>query len=238
MALDLCGILCKYTARLVNMIVAVLGFAFLGLGLWLRFSNSTRVIFALNALNSSTFVIGVTVLIVLGTLMLIVVTFGLYGECSEKKCALQVFSVLVFILALADVAVGGVAYTRRDQAGARVEELYNTLYTLFASQGDLDIGVMLTFIHELLHCCGVTRAPVVELVRGTCPEPRSALEEMSMPRCSKVITEFFNSNATVVMAPFIVIGLLLITALVCTIILLKQIKKDQKSYSARYSAVY
>lgn len=38
----------------------------------------------------SLFVTGVTVLIVLGAVMLIVVTFGDYGACSEKRHALQV----------------------------------------------------------------------------------------------------------------------------------------------------
>lgn len=36
------------------------------------------------------FVSGVTVLIALGSVMLIVVMFGDYGACNEKRCALQV----------------------------------------------------------------------------------------------------------------------------------------------------
>lgn len=96
----------------------LIGCAFLGLGLWLRFSPSTRGIFQIEGLNSGAFVVGefckkhdstycskiksltdvslslfvsgVTVLIVLGAVMLIVVTFGDYGACSEKRHALQV----------------------------------------------------------------------------------------------------------------------------------------------------
>lgn len=34
-----------------------------------------------------------TVLIVLGSIMLVVVMFGDYGACNEKRCALQVVSV-------------------------------------------------------------------------------------------------------------------------------------------------
>lgn len=36
----------------------LVGSAFLGLGLWLRFSNSTRGIFQIEGLNSSAFVLG------------------------------------------------------------------------------------------------------------------------------------------------------------------------------------
>ncbi|XP_054615982.1 CD9 antigen-like [Dunckerocampus dactyliophorus] len=217
--MDCCGLVCKYIIFIFNFIFAVLGFAFLGLGLWLRFSNSTGGIFALSALNSSTFVIGVTVLIVLGTLMLIVVMFGDYGASSEKKCALQVFSVLLFILALAEVVVGVLAYTQRDEVGARVAEFYNSLYTLFATTGDGGLGLTLMFIHELLHCCGVTGIPLLESVVATCPKPSGFLEKIAMPSCPGIILEFFNNNATMVMALFIGIGALLIIALICSTIL-------------------
>ncbi|GLD48660.1 CD9 antigen-like isoform X1 [Lates japonicus] len=92
MALDGCGLVCKYILVLFNIIFAVVGFALLGLGLWLRFSNNTRGIFEVEALNSSAFVVGVTVLIALGSVMLIVVVFGDYGACNEKRCALQVMT--------------------------------------------------------------------------------------------------------------------------------------------------
>lgn len=98
----------------------VFGLAFLVLGLWLRFSGNTRAIFQVEELNSSAFVMcelvfysnpypsvsfsdmhslivsliscepGVTVLIVLGTVMVILVMFGDYGACNEKRTALQV----------------------------------------------------------------------------------------------------------------------------------------------------
>ncbi|XP_068509529.1 CD9 antigen-like isoform X3 [Syngnathus scovelli] len=89
MALDAIGLVCKYILFLFNLIFGILGFVLLGLGLWLRFSDITRPIFEIGGLSSSTFVCGVITLIALGTVMLILVTIGDYGACSEKKCALQ-----------------------------------------------------------------------------------------------------------------------------------------------------
>ncbi|KAF3846795.1 hypothetical protein F7725_003873 [Dissostichus mawsoni] len=67
MALNECGLLCKYTLFIFNLIFALVGFVFLGLGLWLRSSDSTRAFFEFEDFST------VTVLIITGLVMLIVV---------------------------------------------------------------------------------------------------------------------------------------------------------------------
>lgn len=223
MALDGCGLLCKYILIIFNIIFAVVGFAFLGLGLWLRFSDNTRPIFQIPDASSHTFVIGVTVLIVLGSLMLIVVMFGDYGACNEKRCALQVFAVLLAMLATVEVIVGVLAYSKSDEVGGRIAEFYTNLYTLYAMNQDPGIAVTLTFIHNMLHCCGVTGVPIIELVQNTCPKPDGWLEHIKMSTCPGVIAGFFNSKAPVVMGIFIGTGALLFVALICSSILSRKI---------------
>ncbi|XP_068574840.1 CD9 antigen-like isoform X1 [Cebidichthys violaceus] len=239
MALDGCGLFCKYTLFIFNLIFALVGFAFLGIGLWLRFSYNTRGIFQIEALNSSTFVMAVTVLIVLGLVMLIVVVFGDYGACNEKRCALQVFSVLLTILALAEVAVGVIGYSNKDAVGLKIVEFYSSMYALYVTGGgDPVIGATLTFIHNMLHCCGMTGVPLVELAKHTCPAPNGFFEQIKMDGCPNIILSVFDSKAQLVMGVFVGTGALLIIALVCTIILLKQTKRDQQEITAYYSTVY
>ncbi|KAM4531505.1 CD9 antigen isoform 2-T3 [Odontesthes bonariensis] len=238
MAVDGCGLVCKYILILFNIIFALVGFVFLGLGLWLRFSDNTRGIFQIDALNSSAFVIGVTVLIVLGSVMLIVVAFGDYGACNEKRCALQVFSVLLTFLAMAEIAVGVLAYSSRDQVGQNMGEFYVSLYTLYVSSGDPGIAVTLTFIHNTIHCCGVTGVSLIEIVKQTCPKPDGFLEKFVMPNCPMTIANVFDRRAPMVMGIFIGTGALLITALVCATILLKQLKRVQQDITTYYSTVY
>ncbi|XP_029996347.1 CD9 antigen isoform X2 [Sphaeramia orbicularis] len=204
MALDGCGVVCKYILFIFNLIFAVVGIALLGLGLWLRFSNSTRGIFEIQELNSSTFVIGVTVLIVLGSVMLIVVSFGDYGACSEKTCALQVFSGLVAFLAGLEIVIGVLAYSKSDEVGLRIAEFYSSLYALYVSSGgDPAIGVILTFIHNALHCCGVTGVKVIEIAQKTCPKPDGFMEHLVMPNCPLTIATTFDSKASLVMGLFV-----------------------------------
>ncbi|KAM4535228.1 CD9 antigen-like isoform 2-T2 [Fundulus diaphanus] len=238
MALDGCGVVCKYILLVFNIIFAVVGLAFLGLGLWLRFSENTRAIFSVAELNSSAFVIGVTVLIALGSVMLIVVVFGDYGACNEKKSALQVFSVLLFLLAIAEFVVGALAYSNRGKVGEKLGEFYMSLYSLYVNSQDPAIGVTLTFIHNSLHCCGMTGVHLIEMVKQTCPKPDGIMEHIVMPNCPVTIVTVFDSRAPLVMGIFIGTGALLITALVCASLLLKQIKREHQEVTTYYSTVY
>ncbi|XP_072225373.1 CD9 antigen isoform X1 [Leuresthes tenuis] len=229
MAVDGCGLVCKYVLILFNIIFAVVGFVFLGLGIWLRFSENTRGIFQIDALNSSAFVIGVTVLIVLGAVMLIVVAFGDYGACNEKRCALQVFSVLLTFLAMAEIAVGVLAYSSRDEVGRNLGEFYASLYTLYVASGDPAIAVTLTFIHNAIHCCGVTGVSLIEIVKQTCPKPDGFMESIVMPNCPGTIANVFDRRAPLVMGIFIATGALLIIALICSATLSSKIRQSASS---------
>ncbi|KAI4822185.1 hypothetical protein KUCAC02_007744 [Chaenocephalus aceratus] len=224
MALDGCGLLCKYTLFIFNLIFALVGFVFLGLGLWLRFGNSTRAIFQFEALNSSAFVIAVTVLIITGSVMLIVVVFGDYGACNEKRCALQIFSALVTILAVAVVVFGVIAYSRKEEIGLRMGEFYSSIYLLYVANGDPVLAVTLTFIQKLLHCCGATGVPLLDFAKKTCPDPDSIWEHLKMDACPLAIINVFNRNAPLVMGVFVGTGALLLLALICSSTLAKKLK--------------
>ncbi|KAK9535527.1 hypothetical protein VZT92_007902 [Zoarces viviparus] len=242
MALDGSGLIYKYTLFIVNLIFALVGFAFLGIGLWLRFSDGTRgifeigttgsfeigttVSFEIDALNSSVFVTAVTVLIALGSVMLIVVAFGYYGACNEKRSALQLFSVLLFILMLAEVAVGVVGYSNKVEVGRKIVEFYSSMYALYVTSGGTDpvFDVILTFIHNTLHCCGVTGVPLVELVKHTCPEPDGFLEHLKMDSCPEAIRSVSYTIGELVMGIFLGSAALLFIALICSIILIRKIR--------------
>ncbi|XP_026180340.1 23 kDa integral membrane protein isoform X2 [Mastacembelus armatus] len=166
----------------------------------------------------------VTVLIILGSVMLIVVMFGDYGACGEKICALQVFSTLVSILAIAEFVVGVLAWSQRQEIGLSIAEFYTSLYALYVKGGgDPAIGVTLMFIQGALHCCGITGMSVIEVAQKTCPEPDGFFEHIKMDSCPVVIATIFDSKATLVMWLFIGTGVLLIIAVICSVTLTKKI---------------
>ncbi|XP_068605876.1 LOW QUALITY PROTEIN: CD9 antigen-like [Brachionichthys hirsutus] len=199
------------------------GLRLLGSGLALRLSPNTRGYFSIEALNSSAFVTAVVVLIVIGTVLLILVSFGIYGACSEKRCPLQLLSALLAILAVTVIAFGAIAYSSRDQVVQSVEEFYSSIYAMYVATEDPAIGATLTFIHETLSCCGMTGITVLELVKATCPRG------FFTKNCPGVIADVFNNHAPVVLGVFVGTGALLVVALICSAILSKQIGQSASS---------
>ncbi|XP_053708052.1 CD9 antigen isoform X1 [Synchiropus splendidus] len=228
MAVGGCGVVCKYIIIIFNIVLAGLGLAFLGFGLWLRFGENTRPIFQIEELNSSVFVTAVTLLIIVGSVMLLLIAFGYHGACNERRCSLIVYSVLLSILVATVVLVGFLSYTRRDKVGKYLSQFYSELYTLYVATSDPAIGVVLTFIQEIVHCCGMTGITLVELVKMTCPRPDSFFDHF-MPRCPRVIANLFDQKASLVMGIFVVTGGLLVTAVICSMVLSSKILR---SYSA------
>ncbi|KAF3700532.1 hypothetical protein EXN66_Car016219 [Channa argus] len=132
MALNGCAIFCKCTLIFLNVIFAVVGFAFLFLSVLLRSSISKIGSFET---DYAAFV-GVAVLIVLSLVVQIVVTFGCYGACSENKCALQVFSVLVAVLAITEGLVGFSVYSN-------CYEICLQVLSIFYTESSVVIGLFL-----------------------------------------------------------------------------------------------
>uniref|UniRef100_A0A8C7PXC5 Tetraspanin n=1 Tax=Oncorhynchus mykiss TaxID=8022 RepID=A0A8C7PXC5_ONCMY len=215
MALDGCGQLCKCILILFNILFALVGFAMLGLGLWLRFSSETRGFFNID-LNTQQFVIGVSVLIALGAVILLVAVFGDYGACNENRTALGVFSCLLAILAGLEIGAGVFAYMRSDEVGEQLAKFYLTVYAQYVDKGDPGLAVTLSMFHNVLHCCGLIGA-LDPLVKKTCPDT-GFLETFTLPACPTVIVNLFESNAPLVM------GLFLGTAM-----LLQEIQRSQSS---------
>ncbi|KAG9343046.1 hypothetical protein JZ751_015264 [Albula glossodonta] len=235
MALDGCGQLCKCILILLNFVFALVGFAMLGLGLWLRFSSETRGFFDID-LNTQQFVIGVTVLIVLGVILLLAAIFGDYGACNENRVALSVFAVLLGILAGVLIAAGVLAFINSDKVGQQLSEFYSTIYLQYVNKGgsEASLAVTLKLFHNALDCCGMG-GTLEPLVRETCPK-KGVLDTLFYTKaCPGVIQDLFTSNAPVVLGCFLGIAALMICALVCASIMDQQIKKSRQPLPMFYS---
>ncbi|XP_045073798.1 CD9 antigen-like isoform X1 [Coregonus clupeaformis] len=226
MALDGCGQLCKCVLILFNIIFGLVGFAMLGLGLWLRFSSETRGFFNID-LNTQQFVIGVSVLIVLGAVILLVAAFGDYGVCNENRTALGVFSCLLAILAVVEIGAGVFAYRRSDEVGEQLAKFYTSVYAQYVDKRDPGLAVTLSMFHNALHCCGLIGA-LDPLVQKTCPET-GIFETFTLPACPTVIINIFESNAPLVTGLFLGTAAMLILALMCSALLSKEIQRSQSS---------
>ncbi|NP_001117013.1 CD9 antigen isoform X1 [Salmo salar] len=226
MALDGCGQLCKCILLLFNIIFALVGFVMFGLGLWLRFSSETRGLFNID-LNTQQFVSVVSVLIVLGAVMLLVAVFGDYGACNENKTALEVSSCLLSFLTVLVIGAGGGAYVMSDEVGKQVAIFYTTVYAQYLDKQDPGLAVTLSMFHNVLHCCGLLGGLDL-LVKITCPIT-GFLGTLAVPACPTVIINLLESKAPLVIGLFLGTAAMMITAVVCCSILVKQIKRSHLS---------
>ncbi|XP_056143758.1 CD9 antigen isoform X2 [Lampris incognitus] len=236
MALDGRGQLCKWILILFNILFALVGFAMLALGLWLRFSGVTKSIFEMENDSQSAFVIAVIMLILLGTMMLVVVSFGDYGVCCKSRCSLQVFSALLAVMAGAEIGAGVIAYMRRNAVASGLAEFYNRLYVAYIDGSDAS-DITLRFFHTMFECCGLLGTTVFDLAKDTCPKQDGFLAKFTIPACPPVILEAFEERAPLVLGTFVGTAALLITALVCTSILMKKMKRNQYGGPVHFSNV-
>ncbi|XP_047427702.1 CD9 antigen-like isoform X2 [Mugil cephalus] len=202
-----------------------MGFYTLRLGLLLRFSMNTIHLFREQGSSSNAFTRAVKVMIVLGLVLLVCAWTGKKGVYNGNKKALEWFAVFLTCLSTTAFAAGDFAYSQRDEVGKSLEEFYIIIYTVYAVSGDQAVGITLTFIQHLFHCCGITGVSLIELVKQTCPAPDGITEILYMPSCPKLIEQTFKtkSMASVVKAMFYQTGQYLVGALLCSIILISQL---------------
>ncbi|KAJ7992648.1 hypothetical protein DPEC_G00280860 [Dallia pectoralis] len=228
MALDGCGQICKCLLIIFNIIVALVGIVMFGFGLWIRMSSV-----ASGRFNTNMFDISVTVVIVLGAVLLLMTGFGIYGACSENRNALNVFSALLAILFGLQIATGISGYILRDYVVKLMARFYMTVYAQYVTKGDPGMSVALTIIQNWLQCCGLLGA-LDPLVQNTCPET-SFVKKFTFPACPTVILDLFDSKGPQVMGFFLGTAVLLFTALMCSSIIMKQIKMSRQSDPVLYS---
>ncbi|RXN13485.1 hypothetical protein ROHU_009674 [Labeo rohita] len=93
----------------------------------------------------------------------------LYGIYS-----LFLFSGLLFLLIIANIVAGVVAFTRSGQMSDDLGEFYKKVYTEYPKTGRYNETIALRFIHNTFDCCGIGE-PVHWSVRDTCPEGTSKM---------------------------------------------------------------
>ncbi|XP_066563479.1 CD9 antigen isoform X2 [Amia ocellicauda] len=237
MGLDGCGYCCKIILIIINIIFGIAGFLMLALGLWLRFSSQTRGFFEID-LNTQQFVIGVTLLMVIGALLLLVALLGDCGACSESRPALGVFTGLLVVMIVLEVTAGVLAFLNSKEVGKQMSGFYSTVYLQYVNKnGDASMAITLKIFHNAMGCCGVAGGVLEPFVQETCPEA-SFFKKFGIPPCPPVIESFFQDKAPLVMGWFLGIAALMVCAVVCSSVLASAIKKGRDSPPSYSNYVY
>ncbi|KAJ8251838.1 hypothetical protein GJAV_G00225980 [Gymnothorax javanicus] len=227
--MDDCGRASKCFLILFNIIIAIVGFMLLSLGLWLRFSSETRGFFDID-LSTQQFVIGVSVLIVVGIVLVILALVGHCGACNGSRGALNAYAILLALLLGVIIAAGVLAYINSDQVGDQLVEFYKSVYLQYLNKGDPSLATTLKLFHNALHCCGIG-VPLEVLIQDTCPN-KGLFDLLRTPQCPKAIEDLFRDNAPVVLGSFLGIAVVMFFAIICARVLSKAIARERTTYGA------
>lgn len=227
--MDGCAQMCKCFLILFNILFALVGLSLVALGMWLRFGAETRGFFDID-LNTAQFNIGVMVLVVTGVLMLLVAVIGDCGACCNSKSALSVFSGLLTVLIIIEIAAGVMAFMWSDRVAGELVNFYTTIYAQYLNTRSPGQAVTLKLFHNAFDCCGVG-GPIEIFVRDTCPEG-NILQQITYPSCPGVIKNVFESHAPMVLGGFLGMSGIMTLALICSFVLRRHISPLQVSHSS------
>ncbi|XP_064171302.1 CD9 antigen isoform X1 [Anguilla rostrata] len=232
--MDDCGRVSKCFVILFNIVIAIVGFVMLALGLWLRFSSQTQGFFDID-LNTKQFVIGVTVLIALGIILLILAVLGHCGACSGSKGALTAYASLLGVLAGVFIAAGVLAYINSHEVGRQLAEFYKTVYLQYLNKGDPGLAATLKLFNNALDCCGIG-VPLEALIQDTCPK-KDFISLFTTASCPNAIQTLFDTNAPLVLGCFIGISIVMVFTSFCSCILSAAISRSLSSAFNAYTRI-
>ncbi|XP_018321142.1 CD63 antigen [Agrilus planipennis] len=226
-----CAFIGKYLLFLVNLAFALVGIAIVVVGAVYKYQFDN----VLEALPDEATVLSLvpTLAIIVGCIVFFIAFLGCCGAVNEGKCMLSTYSVLIFVILIAQVGVGIYAFIQfGDNQGELRTRIHDQLVTTFnrystntASREAVD------FVQSELKCCGVDSS---NFWTGTIPN--SCCASNSAPcttftayrtGCSQAIWEWLRENGRRIGIAAIVIA---VFELICGIVACCQIRSINKRY--------
>nr|CAB3267308.1 tetraspanin-8-like [Phallusia mammillata] len=149
-----CGKKCaKYLLIAFNIFVWIAGAAVLGVGIYLRVNNNIEAV--ITVADLSLYYSGCYVLITAGSMMFIIGFFGCCGAMTENKCLLGIYSVVLTIILILEVAVGIWAAVNANKIESEIEKAFNTTLKNGNDTNDALAQSMIS-VERQFQCCGLT----------------------------------------------------------------------------------
>jgi len=148
-----CGMKClKFMLCVFNLVFWAAGIAVMAVGIFARVSASNY-----SALmDEGGFKTAANILIAAGALVMIIGAIGCCGVVKEKKWLLLLYSFLVMMIFILEIASGIMAYSQRDEVISKIENAVNT--TIENDYGEKDKEKLTKAVDKAqqeLKCCGV-----------------------------------------------------------------------------------
>jgi hypothetical protein len=147
----------KYLFFAVNFIFFILGIAVLGVGIYSRVENDTWK----DLIDTDTMFAAANLLIAGGVIVAIIGFFGCCGAIKEVNWMLIIYSIIVILIFILEIAGGAFAYTKRDLVEEKmINGLTKTVTTNYGVTDNIaakGLAKALDWFQENVKCCGVNK---------------------------------------------------------------------------------
>lgn len=151
-----CGTKCvQYLFFAFNFIFFALGLAVLGVGIYSRVENDSWK----ELINASTFMQAANLLIAAGVIVAFIGFLGCCGACKRWNWMLMVYSIVVIIIFLLEIAGGIYAYTKRETIQKTLEKQLKTgVNKNYGEEDTASKGMTkaIDYFQQKVKCCGAT----------------------------------------------------------------------------------
>jgi len=144
----------KYLFFAFNFIFFVLGIATLGVGIYSRVENDSWS----DLIDSSSLFSAANLLIAGGVIVAIIGFLGCCGAIKEVRILLIIYSVVVILIFILEIAGGAYAYTKRDEVEEKLKEGLTEAVTSEYGKNDTASEGMtkaIDWFQENVKCCGI-----------------------------------------------------------------------------------
>lgn len=147
----------KFTFIILQVLFLICGLALLGVGVWLEVVDQVIV----QAVQNNIFLVGPYLLIAVGAAIVVVAVLGIIGGACQKKfnrVLLILYIAIVFIIFLAEIAGGILAYVYRAQARELVVGGLTTAIEQHYGQNTTTASGVTRAVDEIqqqFECCGM-----------------------------------------------------------------------------------
>uniref|UniRef100_A0A1L8DK60 Tetraspanin n=2 Tax=Nyssomyia neivai TaxID=330878 RepID=A0A1L8DK60_9DIPT len=144
-----CGIICvKYLMFLFNLLFALTGLLILTVGAIVQSSYHHYSNFV-----DDTVSVAPILLIIVGSVIFIISSFGCCGALKENSCMVLTFSVFLIVIFLLEFGIGIAGYVKHGQLEEILEKGFNS--TLHNYDKSIDSQHAWRLIQSELSCCGI-----------------------------------------------------------------------------------
>ena len=201
--MDFCAPMAKLFIYIFNFIFGIAGIAFVGLGMYLALSMKVYLNFLEESLpeGEQNFSILNYSILILGFVLLMISFLGCYALCTEGKCLVRTFAVLLSFILLAQVALAVGVYIFKDDAYNVIEGGMREKLTDYQKGRNDNISRFWNKVQEQFTCCGIESPDdwkndtipdtCCQNERSTC---KKTSEDLHQTGCLKEFKEYVKEN--------------------------------------------